>query len=303
MSFIRRIIRPDSFLMRKRMHIVIFLNGLLLALLICFYIEKQYEENIFASLALYTQQIVPASNSSQPSNTEDSLLTASVHLVHRLSERRTPLFGQYPVKGIKADYIQPVSFDLMTGQGACGSNAYVLGRLLQKMNVEVRFPQMTVNGQSAGHILVEAKTSHGWVVLDASSDVFFKKPDGQLAGFNDVKNNWNYYKNQLPVGYNMAYRYEGVRYTNWDKIPLLMPLVKNVMYWTMGKEKTDNYSLRSLALKKYDLLFNITLGAYLLLCLFTVNLFIKARRKRNAIADGNVFSNSHKTSMSARPTA
>ncbi|WP_315819865.1 transglutaminase domain-containing protein [Paraflavitalea speifideaquila] len=125
----------------------------------------------------------------------------------------------------------------MTAQGACGSHAYVLARLLREMNVDVRIPQMTVKGQSAGHIIVEAKASYGWVVLDPLSNVYFRRLNGQLAGFNDVKNNWSYYQQQLPANYNMAYRYEGARYTNWDKIPVVMPLIKNIMYWTMGKEK------------------------------------------------------------------
>lgn len=289
MNLIRRIIRPNSFLNRKRKYILIFLNGFLLALLMFFFIQKQYENNIFASLATYIHD--PAHKNELPGsnaiNNEDSLLIKSVRLVHELTNERSNIFGPHPIKGINATYLQPVSFDLMTGQGVCGSNAYILGRLLQEMNIDVRFPQMTVNGQHAGHILIEAKTSYGWVVLDAASNTFFRKPNGQLAGFNDVKNNWNYFKDQLPADYNMAYRYEGVRYTNWDKIPLVMPLIKNVMYWTIGKEKTDNYSLRNLVLQKYNILFNITLGVYLLVILFSINLLIKARRKKAALSNNS----------------
>jgi len=232
-------------------------------------------------MAAYVRSEAPDTNAS-PNNTEDSLIIRSVHMVHDLGERRMLVFGPNNVNGIKAGYIQPVSVDLMTAQGACGSHAYVLARLLQEMNIEIRIPQMTVQGQSAGHIIVEAKTAEGWVVLDALSNVYFTKPDGNLAGFDDVKNNWNYYQRQVPGNYNMAYRYEGVRYTNWDKIPVVMPLIKNVMYWTMGKERTDSYSLRSLGLNKYKVLFNITLGAYLLVILFSINLYIKARRRATA---------------------
>lgn len=300
MSFIRRIFRPDSFLARKSKHILVFFNGFLLALLLFFYTEKQYEENLFASMAAYMQDSFTSITSSRISGNEDSLLIESMHLVHRLGERRLPLFGQYPVKGIKTEYIQPVSSDLMTAQGACGSHSYVLGRLLQEMNIDVRFPQMTVEGQPAGHILVEAKTSYGWVALDPLSNAFFRKPDGKLAGFNDVKDNWNYYQDQLPAGYNMAYRYEGVRYTNWERVPLVMPLIKNVMYWTMGKEKTDSYSLRNLVLRKFNVLFNFTLAIYLLVLLFSINLLIKARRKA-ANASKAVSPNSSDAALPVQP--
>jgi hypothetical protein len=288
MNLSRYIIRPRAFLIKNGKYILIFLNGFFLALLLYFYIEKQYEKNLFSSIAAFVQSSVGTVNSTQSNNIvrEDSLLVKSVHLVHELGRQRIEVFVPYPVKGIKATYIQPVSFDFMTSQGACGSYAYVLGRLLQEMDIEVRFPQMTVNNQSAGHIIIEAKTSYGWVVLDASNDVFFRKTNGQLAGFNEVKNNWNYYQGQLPTNYNMAYRYEGVRYTNWDKIPLIMPLIKNIMYLTVGKEKTDGYSLRNLILNKYKLFFNITLGAYLLIILFSINILIKARRKAAANVKG-----------------
>jgi hypothetical protein len=279
MSFFRRIIRPNSWIAQKGKYILFFLNGFLLALLMYFFIEKQYENSIFTSMANYVKSSLADTSSLNKDLTEDSILIKSVHLIHNFGKDRLAVFGSYNVDGIKGGLIQPVSVDLATAQGACGSYAYSLARLLQQMDIEVRIPQMTVSSQSAGHIIVEAKTSKGWVVLDALSDAYFTKPNGQLAGFNDVENNWAYYSQQLPVDYNMAYRYEGVRYTNWDKIPVIMPLIKNIMYWTMGKEKTDGFSLRTLGLKKYNIFFNITLGAYLLVVLFSINLFIKRRRK------------------------
>ena len=250
-------------------------------------------------MAAYISSQVSPSGSLFPASIEDSLLVKSVFLVNQLCERRIAVFGHQPVKGIRAEYIQPASVDLTTGQGACGSYAYVLGRLLQEMNFDVRLPQMTVNNQKSGHILVEAKTSYGWVVLDATFNTVFKKQDGRLASFADVQSNWTYYKQQVPENYNMAYRYEGVRYTNWDKIPLVMPLIKNIMYWTMGKEKTDGYSLRKLGLKKFNLLFNITLAAYLLVTLFSINICIKTRRKA-ALAGAKGLSRDNNTAVLAQ---
>jgi hypothetical protein len=279
MNLFRRLIRPNSFLSRNGKYIIIFLNGFLLASLVYFYIEKQYEKGLFTAMASFVKSQVVNHPSDSQAGKEDSLLTKSVHLVHQICEYRMPVFVANNISGVKANVIAPVSVDLMTAQGACGSHAYVLARLLQEMDIETRIPQMTVEGQSAGHIIVEAKTSAGWVVMDALSDVFFRKPDGQLAGFKDVHSNWEYYKQQLPADYNMAYRYEGVRYTNWDKVPVIMPLLKNVMYLAVGKEKTDSYSIRSLGLKKNNILFNLTLGAYLIVMLFSINLYLKAKKK------------------------
>jgi hypothetical protein len=273
MIFFRSIIRFNSIFSRKsKRYILVFLNGFLLASLVYLYTEKSYEQNLFGSLAAYVRNSVQTANSISSVDFEDSLLTKSVHLVHELGYMRQEVFQKFPVGGIKAKCLQPVSFDFMTNQGACGSYAYVLGRLLQELNIEVRFPQMTVQDRNAGHIINEAKTSKGWVVLDAAFDLYFRKPDGQLAAFKDVSQNWIYYKNQLPSNYNIAYRYEGVRYTNWGKVPLIMPLVKRALHLFIGKERTDTYSLRSLMLKKYNILFNITLCLYLLIITYSLKL-------------------------------
>lgn len=187
-------------------------------------------------------------------------------------------FGGTDFSGMKADLIQPVTFDLMTGKGACGSNSYVLGRILQEFGMQVRFPQMKVNGAYGGHILLEAKTSDGWKVFDPLYNLAFKRPDGKLASFSDVHADWNYYKQQLPKDYDINYAYEDARYTNWGKIPVVMPLIHQFLSLIKGKEAADTYSLRTLFLSKYNIIFNTILVVYIALCLSMVKLF--ARKKK-----------------------
>jgi hypothetical protein len=259
----------------KAKFVLIFLNGFLFALLLYFYTEDNYEKNLFQALTSY----VKTEGVGNKELSEDSLLLKSLHLVHTIEGTRARIFKNQEITAWKADFLQPVTYDLMTGKKACGGFCYVLGRLLKESNVDVRFAQMKVGDVYGRHIVMEAKTSRGWVVLDPSFDVFFKRPDGQLASFADVQGNWNYYKQQLPAEYDHTYQYEGVRYTNWDKIPVIMPLIKNVMYFTVGKEKTESYSLRKLVLRKFNLLFNITLVIYLLLVYITVRKFLRNRQK------------------------
>jgi hypothetical protein len=269
------------FSQKLKRYILVFLNGFLLASLVYFYTERSFEQNIFSSLAAYVRTSVQGSNTISAVDLEDSLLAKSVHLVYMLGYKRQEVFGEFPVGGIKADFLQPVSVDLMTNQGACGSYAYVLGRLLQELNMDVRFAQMTVQGRNAGHVINEAKTSKGWVTVDAAFDVYFRKPDGQLASFSDVSKDWAYYKEQLPSNYNQAYQYEGVQYTNWNKVPVIMPLIRTGLRMFMGKEEADKYSLRSLILNKYSLLFYVTLTLYLLVLAY----FIKASFKKKYLPD------------------
>ena len=95
---------------------------------------------------------------------------------------------------------------------------------------------------------------------------------------NDVKNNWSYYKNQLPPGYDMTYRYEDVRYSNWTKIPVILPAIKKILDLTLGKERC-RYSISSepYFLRKYDICFNLVLILFVLVFSYTIVKLIKAK--------------------------
>lgn len=171
----------------------------------------------------------------------------------------------------------------MTANGACGSYARVLARILQTAGVKVRFAEMEVNGQSGGHIIIEAKTSAGWVVLDPLYDLYFTTPRGTLASFSEVQKNWSFYKRQTPVHYNPAYRYESVRYTNWNKIPVLLPMVKKILQGVIGKEKTEHLSLRIYFLQPYHLAFYSLLSAYILILLVIYYRWLRTKQLFPAI--------------------
>jgi len=110
-------------------------------------------------------------------------------------------------------------------------------------------------------------------------DLFFKRSDGRMASFADVQGNWNYYRTQVPSGYRAEYNYAAVRYTNWDKIPVVMPAVKNMMYWSVGKEATEGYSIRNLFLRKFDVLFYSLFVVYMILISFTARKYYFSRKR------------------------
>ena len=195
-------------------------------------------------------------------------------------------------QGFKSEFLEPTSFDLMTARGACGSFAFVLARVLQGYKFQVRIAQMKSNGIFAAHNIVEAKTGHGWVVLDPLFNVCFEKPSNQLASFDDVKNNWNYYKSQLPSGYDMNYSYDNVRYSNWAKIPIVLPAIKKILDLTLGKQKADAISLRTYFLRKYEICFNVALIMFLFVFSFTLVKLIKAKvfpQKNIPVTFSNVY--------------
>lgn len=159
---------------------------------------------------------------------------------------------------------------LLDAKGACGSHTHVLGRILQQANIPVRIAQMKCVVDAWGfHIVLEAKLNNNFVVLDPLFDMAFENEDGTLASFLEAQENWTYFQNQLPDAYNPKYSYQDVRYTHWEKIPILMPLAKKMLR-VFGGDAVDTLSIRALVLNLYRAYTVAILVFYLLLLMFTV---------------------------------
>jgi hypothetical protein len=253
------------------LYFLTFLNGFLLASLFYFKLEDDHERELFQAIRYnIDSRIIPAAS-------EDSVVAKVMHACHVLLESRQSFFGGDQFQGFESDLLQSTSMDLMTARGACASYSMVLARVLQEYKYPVRIAQMKANGIFADHNVVEVKTRHGWAVLDPLFDVYFISPGQKLASFEDVRRNWEYYRNQLPLNYDQHYRYEDVRYTNWGKIPVLMPAVKKILDLTIGQAKADNISLRTYFIKKYEIWTNLTLVLFLFVFSFTLFRLIKTK--------------------------
>jgi hypothetical protein len=269
------------------LYFLTFLNGFLLASLFYFKTEASYEHELFKAIHFDI-----SSNKLKSTDSQDSVAIKVMQACHNLMVGREPVFEGKEFQGFESSLLAPTSIDLMTARGACGSFAMVLARVLQGYKFQVRIAQMKSKGIFAAHNIVEAKTNHGWVVLDPFFNVCFENPSHQLASFEDVKNNWNYYKSQLPSGYNMNYRYEDVRYSNWTKIPVLMPALKKMLDLTIGKQRADGISLRTHFLRKYNICFNFILILFIVVFSYTIVRLIKAKvfpQKNIPVTFANVY--------------
>lgn len=255
----------------RNLYFLTFLNGFLLATLFYFKMEATYEQELFAAIRSNVDSKINLKDN------QDSIIVQVMHACNTLLSDRAAIFTNQNFDGIKVDLLQPTSIDLMTARGACGSYAMVLARTLKNYDFPVRIAQMKANGVFAAHNIVEVETNKGWAVLDPLFNVYFVKPDHRLASFNDVKNNWDYYKNQLPPKYDMTYRYEDVRYSNWEKIPVVLPAIKKILDLVLGKEKADTISMRTYFLRMYDLYFYVLLGLYIPVFIFTLRKLIKTK--------------------------
>jgi hypothetical protein len=163
---------------------------------------------------------------------------------------------------------------LNTAIGSCGSFAGVTARVLRRAGYDARITQMLC-GEVACHIILEVKLDGSWAVMDPFFALTFTRPDGKLASAYDVSQNWIWYKTQVPERSGVLhypydrFNYEGLRYTNWGKVPILMPLLKSVLRVILG-DRVDTLSIRTYVLNQNATFFWILLVSYSIACALAV---------------------------------
>jgi hypothetical protein len=254
------------------LYFLTFLNGFLLASLFYVKTEANYETQLFEVIQHSINKTV------DNNDTQDSIVIKAMRTCNNLLSNRASVFeNDEALDGFKVDYFHPATVDLMTAKGACGSYSMILARVLEEYHFPVRIAQMKANGIYAAHNIVETEVYNRWVVLDPTYNLYFITPNKQLATFNDVKNDWNYYSKQVPSNYDPAYRYEDVRYTNWGKVPVLSSAIKNFINLFLRKNEIDTFCLRVHFLKTYDIYFYALLSVFLLVFVFTLTRIIKTK--------------------------
>jgi hypothetical protein len=255
----------------RNVYFLMFLNGFLLASLFYFRMQSSYESGLFESIKTSIDHQVDMDD------TRDSIAVKAMHVCYALMHNRANTFAGAIPLGPEADFFHGTSVDLMTTRGACGSYALVLARLLEEYRYPVRIAQMKAEGIYGDHNIVEVNTGQSWVVLDPTFNLRFIRPDNRLASFRDVQQNWNYYARQTPKDYNPVYRYEDVRYTNWTKIPFVLPAIKGLFNFAIGREKADTFSVRVLFLQIYTIYFYLALLLYIPVVLITIRRLVQIK--------------------------
>ena len=181
-------------------HFLIAIHTIFLIAIFFTLIKSYYEDRFFGTLvSKYTNYKM----------TQEEGALSLLHISHDLAQ------SNYVIRDESDLYMRKALFDflhprLLKRRIDCGDFTLVLALALQRYGLNVRIAQMKNAKKEGAHILLEAKIGDSWVVLDPKYDLAFIRPDGRLASFNDVKQNWEYFKKQVPLNYNMSYRYEDV---------------------------------------------------------------------------------------------
>ncbi|MEW5849888.1 MAG: hypothetical protein AB2A00_13925 [Myxococcota bacterium] len=197
-------------------------------------------------------------------STDEERVLQLREFVHRNVSARLPASLKLPA-GPHALLTPRSAGDELTDPRNCASFAFTYARALQLGGHDVKVVAMTVNGVPGKHVTVEVELGGRWVCMDPNHNVAWRREDGQLAGCREVVDNWAYYVRQVPEVYARAIRYQpgGARYTNWDKIPGVMPLVGGVLGALLGEERAATFSVRAYVLNVHRAWFLVFLPVYL----------------------------------------
>jgi len=237
------------------------------------YLNDNFEHHVFARIAVHATKGAKAQRDSVL-----ELLHATSTLVRARSDLLAPLPAEHRV--LKEEFLESADAYLL-GSNACGSYAIVLARLMQEIDRPVRVGQMRCDAHWGCHIFVEAQVDGRWAVLDPTYDLHFSAPDGHLASAAELSANWAAYAHQVPPGYDRRYKYDGFRYTNWNKIPVIMPAMHRALL-ALGMDGVEQFSARVELLSLYRGYARAALIPYLFICVLTLRKFVRRRRRRLA---------------------
>jgi hypothetical protein len=236
------------------------------------YLPQRYEKKVLESYVEYaTKEIAFDKN-----NQEKLALHVMNKMYYAMNECGTKSID-LKFNWLEVALTSPTMVFGMSKDGACGGYSLVLAQVLQKLGFEIRPLQMKVGNKFGGHIVLEVKINEKWCVVDPLYNLSFKNSLNQLASAKDLKQNWNFYKTQLPTGYNSTYKYDDFRYSNWERFSYFGSFIKNTISLFCGKEKAETFSFRSKFLNPRTLLFKLSLTCLVLSSLFIIyrNVFKK----------------------------
>jgi hypothetical protein len=249
---------------------------LLVVFLIFILIEWQHENNLYYNIGRMAQ--AHAAN-----RTDTAVVKLAMNSLNHSMQARSAIFQGEEELSWKQQALQSADINLMYGSGACGGYSMVLARTLQVLGYDVRIGQLKiVNGTWGGHIIIEYRSDllNKWIMIDPLYTWIPRNKQGRMAGVKYVAKHWQDFESQMPESFKVQYRYNDVRYTNWDKWGGIGKPYYYLAKLIMGKPYADTICLRMYRLSTFPLLFWTTAALYF--SLFSIGYMLFRRRQRLA---------------------
>lgn len=190
-----------------------------------FFIWQSNKEKYHFSRLVHSSLGLPPNHSDRVPQTEENAVRIMAKVHHIMDSR----YGQiadlgHPEPGL----LWSSDEHLIEPSGACASYTQVLGKALQTAGFSIRKLGLSKDGLRGIHHVLETRIDGRWVLMDALSNLAFRRPDGHIASAAEVHADWEYYRPQTPADYNPTYDYSGYYYTNWRKVPVIGAIVEGI---------------------------------------------------------------------------
>lgn len=238
---------------RKIAHLFFFV------LLVYILLEWQHENNLYRNIGHAAR--IHAANGD-----DTSVVKEAITSINDIMQSRHELFRGSEQYSWKQSVFQSADIDLMYGSGSCGGFSKVFARTLQLQGFDVRIAQLkTVRYGYGGHILIEyySEILHKWVFVDPLFMLIIRQTNGDWASVKEVAKHYNRYSDQMPEKFNQKFKFDDVRYTNWDKWGEISKSYYALVKLFIGEHYADKICLRMYQLSTFPLLFWSLEGCYL----------------------------------------
>ncbi|MEI8116868.1 MAG: hypothetical protein WCH03_04965 [Flavobacteriia bacterium] len=223
----------------------------LFVLLIYILIEWQHENNLYRNIGHAAR--IHAANGDDTSVVKEAMTS-----INDIMQSRHNLFQDQEAHSWKQAVFQSADIDLMYGSGACGGYSKVLARTLQLQVYDVRIGQLkTASTGYGGHIIIElySETLNKWVFVDPLFKLIIRQKNGDWASVKEVAKHYNLYRSQMPAEFNARFKFDDVRYTNWDKYGGITKPYYALVKLFKGERYADTICLRMYWLSSFPVLF------------------------------------------------
>ena len=205
--------------------------------LVALHVMADYEDALF-------DQIVAAVV--QPEWPEAQKIAALTAETHALLKDRAKFFVNTGYVAPRTSWLTSADVNLLDGRGVCRSHASVLGRLLDRAGIHFRIVRIYFpdKGTWACHLGIEAEAEGKWRAIEPYDNIVFP------VDYLELSRHWADYKALAPAGYDPRLDQAEIHYTNWRRIPVIMPAIKKILDVT-APEFASTFSLRRYLLNAY----------------------------------------------------
>ncbi len=124
-------------------------------------------------------------------------------------------------------------------RGPCGSKSRLVKAILKAGGDAVRLRLLLDDEGTSVHTVVEVRDGDRWILADPTYGIVYHLRDGRGATAEDLGADTALFRAHVDTipGYGAGYDYDAHTLLNWEKVPILLPAIRDLLTRVMGAER------------------------------------------------------------------